>query len=118
LSIKVGELLAKTEEIREENKSLNLLNVDLSKMIKELKEEKQNRINSEYSLLIANDQITEDNEKFAKVNKELVKVSTELVQVHEQIKQYHKRQNEFINIISHELKTHIQSIMGLISILK
>ena len=61
-------------------------------------------INSDNNLLIANDKLTETNAKFAAVNKELAAVNKEFAHVHEQIKQYHIKQNEFIHIISHELK--------------
>ena len=65
--------------------------------------------NSNDSLLITNYKLTETNEKFAAVNKELA-------QVNENIKQYQEKQNEFINIISHELKTPIQAIIGYIEL--
>ena len=79
--------------------------------------------NSNDSLLITNYKLTETNEKFAAVNKELAAVNKELAavnkelaQVNENIKQYQEKQNEFINIISHELKTPIQAIIGYIEL--
>ncbi len=80
-------------------------------------------INPNNPLLIANEKLTETNEKFATVNKELAAVNKELaavnkevVQLNEQIKQYQEKQNEFINIISHELKTPIHAIIGYIEL--
>jgi signal transduction histidine kinase len=73
-------------------------------------------INSDNNLLIANDKLIATNEKFAAVNKELAGVNKELAQVNGQIKQYHEKQNEFINIISHELNTPIQAIIGYIEL--
>jgi signal transduction histidine kinase len=116
LTIKTGELFAKTDELLEVNQSLDLLNRDLKKKIKELMEAKQDLSTSHTSLLIANDKLTETNEKFAVVNKELAVVNKEIVQLNEQIKQYQEKQNEFINIISHELKTPIQAITGYIEL--
>lgn len=71
-------------------------------------------INPSNPLLIANEKLTETNEKFATVNKELAAVNKEVVQLNEQIKQYQEKQNEFINIISHESKTPIHAIIGYI----
>ena len=130
LTIKTGELFAKTDELQEVNEALDLLNGAIKQKIKELKESKQDLRISNNSLFIANDKLTETNEKFAAVNKELAAVNKELAAVNKelaavnkelaavnkQIKQHHQRQNEFINIISHELKTPIQAIIGYIEL--
>ena len=51
LTIKIGELIAKTEELKELNESLDFLNGNLKKEIKEIKEVKQDLINSDNNLL-------------------------------------------------------------------
>ncbi len=72
-------------------------------------------INPSNPLLIANEKLTETNEKFATVNKELAAVNKEVVQLNEQIKQYQEKQNEFINIISHELKHQSMPLLDILS---
>ena len=110
-------MLAKTEELHEVNQSLDLSNEDLKKKIEELKEAKKDLKDLNSRLLISNDKLVESNAKLAAVNKELAAVNKEFAQIHIQIKKDKDKQNEFINIISHELKAPIQNIIGYIELL-
>ncbi len=112
LTIKTGELLAKTDELREANESLYLLTKENRKKTEEIRNTKKDLTESERNLLVASDKLTEINEKFAMTNKELVDVNEDLVVANEQIKQLHLKQKEFIDITTHELRTPIQAIYG------
>ena len=112
LTIKTGELLAKTDELREVNESLHLLNKEIKKKTEEIRLHKKGFKGIETDLIEANDQLAETNEKFALTNKELAKVNRDLVVANEQIRQLVLKQKEFLDITGHELKTPIQSISG------
>jgi signal transduction histidine kinase len=112
LTIKTGELLAKTDELREINESLHLLNIETRKKTKEIRDTKKDLTEVERNLMVAYDQLTETNEKFALTNKELAKVNKDLVVANEQIKQLVLKQKEFIDISGHELRTPVQALSG------
>jgi signal transduction histidine kinase len=117
LTIKSGELIAKTEELKEANTSLLASNGALKLKVKELNESNNAVLESDNNLALVIKELAESNEKFAKVNKELAAVNKELALANEQIKQNGNMQIEFINIASHELRTPIQPILGLTQII-
>ncbi|HYG00235.1 MAG TPA: histidine kinase dimerization/phospho-acceptor domain-containing protein [Candidatus Saccharimonadales bacterium] len=112
LTIKIGELLAKTDELREANESLYLLTKENRKKTEEIRKTKKDLTESERNLIVANDKLIDINEKFAMTNKELADVNRELVVANEQIKNLLVKQKEFLDITAHELRTPIQAIYG------
>jgi signal transduction histidine kinase len=112
LTIKTGELIAKSEELREVNESLHLLNDEIRKKTLEISNTKKDLTEIERDLVVANGKLTETNDKFALTNKELVIVNKELIMANEQIKQLVLKQKELLDITAHELRTPIQTISG------
>jgi signal transduction histidine kinase len=118
LLIKSGELIAKTDELKEANASILASNDALKLKVKELNESNNAVLESDNNLALVIKELAETNEKFAKVNKELAAVNKELVLANEEIKQNGNMQIEFIKIASHELRTPMQPILGLTQIIR
>ena len=112
LEIKTGELLARTEDMREANESLRIANIEIVKKVKDLKKTKKDLTEAEQSLVTANDKLTEANHKLLAMNNESIEVAKDLAMANEHIKQQALNQKEFIDIAAHELRTATQSILG------
>jgi two-component system sensor histidine kinase VicK len=115
---KSGELIAKTDELKEANASILASQDALKLKVKELNESNNALFESDNNLAFVIKELVETNEKFAKVNKKLAAVNKELALANEEIKQNGNMQIEFINIASHELRTPIQPILGLTQIIR
>jgi two-component system sensor histidine kinase VicK len=118
LLIKSGELIAKTDELKEANASILASNDALKLKVKELNESNNAVLESDNNLALVIKELAEANEKFAIVNKKLAAVNKELALANEQIIQNGNMQIEFINIASHELRTPMQPILGLTQIIR
>jgi len=112
LEIKTGELIAKTEDLREANESLRLANVDIDQKVKDIKRYKKDLTETEQSLIRANNKLIETNQNLINMNNEMIEVTKDLAMANEQIKQLALKQKEFIDITAHELRTPTQSILG------
>jgi signal transduction histidine kinase len=112
LEIKTGELIAKTEDLREANESLRLANNDIIKKAEDLKKQKKYLTETEQSLITVNNKLTETNQNLSIMNDEMIEITKNLVMANEQIKQLALNQKEFIDITAHELRTPTQSILG------
>ena len=112
LDIKTGELLARTEDLKESNESLRLLNQAIRIKTEEIKNSRESLSESEERLVTVIDKLAETNDRFAITNNELINVSRELVEANRHIKQLIARQKDFINIAAHEIRTPTQAILG------
>ena len=112
LDIKTGELLARSEDLKEINESLRLSNQAIRIKAEEIKNSRESLTELEEKLVTAVDNLAETNDRFAITNNELIKVSKELVEANEYIKQLVLKQKDFINITAHEIRTPVQSILG------
>lgn len=112
LEIKTGELLARTEDLKESNESLRLLNQAIRITTEEIKNSRKALTETEEKLVTAVDKLAETNDRFAITNTELIKTSEELIEANEKIKQLILKQKDFIDITAHEIRTPTQAILG------
>lgn len=112
LEIKTGELIARTEDLRDANESLRLANIDIKKKIEVLKKAKKDLTETERDLIVVNDKLTEANHQLYIMNNQVIEVTKDLAAANEEIKQLALKQKEFIDITAHELRTPTQAIIG------
>ena len=108
------ELLSKTLELHEANRSLVLANKRLLSKTTELHEANRSLFESNHELAEVNKELADTNKRFAQtnkhfagLNKELTLVTKELALSNKIIEQQKESQLEFINIAAHELRTPI-----------
>ena len=119
------ELLSKTVELHEVNRSLVVANEKLLSKTVELHEVNRSLFESNHELAQVNKELADTNKRFAQTNKHFAEVNNELTQVTRElalsnkiIEQQKEFQMEFINIAAHELRTPIMPIIGGLELLE
>ena len=119
------ELLSKTVELHEVNRSLMVANKKLLSKTVELHEVNRSLFESNHELAQVNKELADTNKRFAQTNKHFAEVNNELTQVTRElalsnkiIEQQKEFQMEFINIAAHELRTPIMPIIGGLELLE
>jgi signal transduction histidine kinase len=119
------EVLSKTVELHEVNRSLVVANKKLLSKTVELHEVNRSLFESNHELAQVNKELADTNKRFAQTNKHFAEVNNELTQVTRElalsnkiIEQQKEFQMEFINIAAHELRTPIMPIIGGLELLE
>ena len=119
------ELLSKTVELHEVNRSLVVANKKLLSKTVELHEVNNSLFESNHELAQVNKELADTNKRFARTNKHFAEVNNELTRVTRElalsnklIEQQKEFQMEFINIAAHELRTPIMPIIGGLELLE
>jgi signal transduction histidine kinase len=119
------EILSKTVELHEVNRSLVAANENLLSKTSELREANKSLFESNHELAEVNKELADTNKRFAQTNKHFAEINNELTRVTRElalsnkiIEQQKEFQMEFINIAAHELRTPIMPIIGGLELLE
>ena len=119
------QLLSRTSQLHEANRSLVVVNEKLLSKTIELLEANKSLFESNHELAEVNKELADTNKRFAQtnkhfaeINKDLTRVTKELALSNKIIEQQKEFQMDFINIAAHELRTPIMPIIGGLELLE
>ena len=115
MTTKSREMLTKIEELEKESKILLDFNNKFNYHITESRKKSNNKedlMNLNDHLISANKNLLVTNEKIIKANLDLAEINKDLVRTNDQLSYQQNQQQEFVNIVSHELRGSIHAILG------
>ena len=132
LEVKRKELLLKADEIESEYEAISKRNEDLVKQKKlidrqteelrlanqEILEKNQELETRAESLLDQTDYLHEANETISNMHQELARQKDEILQKNEELQSLNDEKNNLIGIVAHDLKSPLNQIKGLVSLVK
>jgi signal transduction histidine kinase len=111
ISIKNSELMAQQSKIQDQAEKLNAIHQEILEKNEELELQKE-------SLLDQSDYLHEANETITQMHRDLEKQKNEILQKNQELLNLNNEKNNLIGIVAHDLKSPLNQIRGLLSIMK
>jgi signal transduction histidine kinase len=111
ISVKNRELMAQQSKIQDQAETLNAIHKEILEKNEELELQKE-------SLLDQSDYLHEANETITQMHRDLEKQKNEILQKNQELLNLNNEKNNLIGIVAHDLKSPLNQIRGLLSIMK
>ena len=111
ISVKNQELLQQQKKITEQSDRLNIIHREILAKNEELEQQKE-------SLLDQSDYLHEANQTITLMHEEVQKQKNEILQKNEELLNLNNEKNNLIGIVAHDLKSPLNQMKGLLSIIK
>jgi signal transduction histidine kinase len=111
ISVKNQELMAQQGKIQDQAEKLNTIHREILDKNEELELQKE-------SLLDQSDYLHEANETITQMHRDLEKQKNEILQKNQELLNLNNEKNNLIGIVAHDLKSPLNQIRGLLSIMK
>jgi signal transduction histidine kinase len=111
ISVKNKELLHQQQKITEQSEHLNVIHREILAKNEELEQQKE-------SLLDQSDYLHEANQTITLMHEEVQKQKNEILQKNEELLNLNNEKNNLIGIVAHDLKSPLNQMKGLLSIIK
>jgi signal transduction histidine kinase len=109
--VKNQELLQQQKQITEQSDRLNIIHKEILAKNEELEQQKE-------SLLDQSDYLHEANQTITLMHEEVQKQKNEILQKNEELLNLNNEKNNLIGIVAHDLKSPLNQMKGLLSIIK
>jgi signal transduction histidine kinase len=111
ISAKNQELINQQKQIQHQSQDLNRIHQEILDKNAELEQQKE-------ALLDQSDYLHEANERITQMHEQVQKQKDEILQKNEELTQLNNEKNNLISIVAHDLKSPLNQMKGLLSIIK
>lgn len=111
ISVKNKELIAQQQKIYEQSEKLNAVHQEILEKNRALEQQKE-------ALLDQSDYLYEANQTISDMNQQATRQNDEILKKNEELLNLNNEKNNLISIVAHDLKSPLQQIKGLLSLIK
>lgn len=118
ISEKNKEILAKSEQLQIANDEITAKSVELQKQKEEIEEQAAELENQKGAMLDQADYLHDANESITAMHQEVQQQKDEILEKNEELVILNNEKNSLIGIVAHDLKSPLNQIAGLVSLIK
>lgn len=118
ISEKNKEILAKSEQLQTANDEVTAKSVELQKQKEEIEEQAAELENQKGAMLDQADYLHDANESITAMHQEVQQQKDEILEKNEELVILNNEKNSLIGIVAHDLKSPLNQIAGLVSLIK